>query len=428
MMLLISFGLLLLFLFSSLPIGTGLGFLGLTLAELFSGMPLHRALGEVAWSASSNILLVAIPLFVMLGEILLRSGIADRMYGAMAQWLSWLPGGLMHSNIGTCTAFAATCGSSPATAATISTIAVPLTRKYRYNERLFLGSLAAGGTLGILVPPSIDLIIYGWLTQTSVPALYMAGFIPGVLLAFLFSTVVAGACIIRPKWGGTKVKTSWSERIATLPALLPPLILFFVIVLSIYMGIATPTESAALGVVCALGLAAAQKRLNRQVLRDALLGTMRTTGMLFFVLAGAWFLNLVISMIGLTATLGEFISSQNLSPFATLMFVTATYIVLGCFMEPLPLIIISVPIIVPVVVDAGYDPVWFGIYFVVLNEAALITPPIGLNLFVVQGVRRSGTINDLIIGILPFLAAMVVMLGLLIIWPDIAMWLPATMK
>ncbi len=428
MILLVAFILLLIVLFSSLPIGAGLTFLGLTLATLFSDMPLYRALGEVAWAASSNNLLVAIPMFILLGEILLRSGIADRLYSAMAQWLSWLPGGLMHANIGTSMAFAATSGSSVATAATIGTIATPLIDKHEYNERLFLGSLAAGGTLGILIPPSIDLIIYGWLTQTSIPALYMAGFLPGMLLGFLFIVTIGIACSVRPRWGGKAIETNWRQRMESLPALLPPLVLFVVIIASIYMGLATPTESAALGVVCALFLAASQRRLNLNVLRNAIEGTMRTTGIIFFIFAGAWFLNLVISFIGVTATLNQFITTQGLTPFQTLMIITVCYTILGCFMDPLPLIVISVPIVTPVVVAAGYDPIWFGIYFVVLNETALITPPIGLNLFVVQGVRRRGSMNDLIIGVLPFFATLVVMLGLLIVFPEIALWLPGTMK
>ena len=212
----------------SVPIAAVLGVLPLTLDEIYSPMPLFLALGDVAWENSIEFLLIAIPLFVLMGEILLRSGIAERMYAAMVQWLSWLSGGLMHSNIGSCALFAATSGSSVATAATIGTVALPEVGKHRYNERLFVGTLAAGGTLGILIPPSINLIIYGLLTDTSVPQLYLAGFLPGLLLALLFMATVIVACLFRRSWGGTPVETSWRRRIDSLPHLLPPLGIFLV--------------------------------------------------------------------------------------------------------------------------------------------------------------------------------------------------------
>jgi tripartite ATP-independent transporter DctM subunit len=239
----------------AIPVAAALGVLGLILERLYSTMPLSLAMGEVAWSASRDFLLVSIPMFILLGEILLRSGVAERMYAALSKWLSWLPGGLMHSNIGACAVFAATSGSSVATAATVGTVALPLVRTHGYNERLFLGTLAAGGTLGILIPPSINMIIYAVLTDTSIPKLYLAGIIPGLSLAGLFMLIVAVACTLRPEWGGTRLRASWTERLGSLPQLLPPLFIFLVVVGSIYAGLATPTEAASLGVVAALGLA-----------------------------------------------------------------------------------------------------------------------------------------------------------------------------
>ena len=238
------------------PIAAVLGILALVLAWMYSPMPLHRALGDIYWTNSTDFILVAIPLFIMMGEILLRSGIAERMYGALLKWLSWLPGGLMHSNVGACTIFAATSGSSIATAATVGTVAIPQARKGGYNERLFLGTLAAGGTLGILIPPSINMIVYGLLTNTSVPQLYLAGFVPGLMLAGLFMVTVLIACLIRPAWGGRPERSSWADRLASLPDLIPPMLIFLAVVGSIYAGLATPTEAASLGVVAALLLAA----------------------------------------------------------------------------------------------------------------------------------------------------------------------------
>lgn len=419
-----SLGLLLLLLGLSLPVAAALTLLGLGLAYLFTDLPIHLAFGEVVWSASSNFLLVSVPLFVLLGEILLRSGIAERLYDSMSQWLSWLPGGLMHSNICASMAFAATSGSSVATAATIGTVATPLIQQYRYGERLFLGSIAAGGTLGILIPPSINLIIFGWLTSTSVPQLYLAGFIPGIVLGLIFMATIIVCCLVRPQWRGTPVAASWRGRIASLPALLPPFAIFVLVIGSIYAGFATPTESAALGVSAALVLAAINRRLSLRMLLEAIDGTMRTTGMIMLVVAGAWFLNFVLSAIGLVGALNDFILGLGLSPWGMLIAVILFFFVLGCFMEPLAMMIVTVPVVTPIVVSAGYDPVWFGVLVVLLCETAMITPPVGVNLFVVQGVRQRGAIDDVIVGIMPFMVSLLLMIGLIVLAPELVLWLP----
>jgi tripartite ATP-independent transporter DctM subunit len=244
----------------AIPVAAAMGVLGLVLGQLFAFLPLNRAAGEIAWTSSNEFLLVALPLFILLGELLLRSGLAEKMYGALARWLTWLPGGLMHSNIAACAMFAATSGSSLATAATVGAVALPQAQRFGYNERLFLGTLAAGGTLGILIPPSINMIIYAVLTNTSVPRLYLAGIVPGVLLALSFMVIVAVACLIRPEWGGRRVTATLSACIAGLVHLLPPLGIFLVVVGSIYAGLATPTEAASLGVMAGLARHAAAVR------------------------------------------------------------------------------------------------------------------------------------------------------------------------
>jgi C4-dicarboxylate transporter, DctM subunit len=345
----------------SVPVAASLGVLGFLLSKIYSPVPLSLALGEVAWGASTSFILVAVPFFVLLGEILLRSGIAERMYAAMAQWVSWLPGGLMHANVGACSLFAATCGSSVATAATIGTVAVDLIEKNRYNERIFLGSLAAGGTLGILIPPSINLIVYGVLTETSIPKLFLAGVIPGLVLAAAFMLTILIACLIRPAWGGRRIATTWSMRLRSLPDLVPPLAIFMIVIGSIYAGWATPTESAALGVVAALLLAAFRRRLSLQLLRQAIEGTMITTAMIMAILIAAYFLNFVIAVIGLTTQVSRFVTELGLSPAQTLFAVIVFYLILGMFMETLSMMVATVPIIAPVVIDMGYDPIWFGI-------------------------------------------------------------------
>ncbi|MGB8434858.1 MAG: TRAP transporter large permease [Burkholderiales bacterium] len=415
---------LLLLIAMAIPVAAALGTLALFLEAVFSKMPLVRAMGEVSWSASNEFLLVSVPLFILLGEILLRAGFAERMYGSLVHWVSWLPGGLMHSNVAACAMFAATSGSSVATAATVGTVALPQAQRFGYNERLFLGTLAAGGTLGILIPPSINLIIYAVLTNTSVPKLYLAGMIPGVALALLFMATITFLCWMRPAWGGRRMHATWHERFAGLVHLLPPLGIFLVVVGSIYAGIATPTEAASLGVVAALALAWAKGRLSLAMLRDAVEGTMRSTAMVMLIVVAAYFLNFVISAIGLTTQITGYIERLGLSPAWTLFAVIVFYVILGCFMETLSMMITTIPIVAPVMFGLGYDPVWFGILIILLIETALVTPPVGLNLFVVHNLRKSGSLNDLIVGTLPFVIALFAMIALLSLFPALATWLP----
>ncbi|WP_029002199.1 TRAP transporter large permease [Azohydromonas australica] len=420
----VSMALLLVLIGLSIPVGVALGSLGLILDQGYSMLPLAGAMGELAWGASTEFLLVSIPLFVMLGEILLRSGFAEGMYRAMALWLSWLPGGLMHANIGASTLFAATSGSSVATSATVGTVAIPQIQRYGYNEPLFLGSIAAGGTLGILIPPSINLVVYGVLTNSSVPKLYLAGILPGLALATLFTITIAVACTLRPQWGGTRLQASWPQRLHSLLDLLPPLAIFALVVGSIYAGLATPTEAAALGVSGALLLAIFRRKLSRGMLKEALEGTMKATAMIMLIVIGSTFLNFVMSAIGLTQALTDFISGLGLSPLAMLVAVVLFYLVLGCFMETLSMMITTVPIVAPVMVALGYDPIWFGIVVILLVEMALITPPVGLNLFVVQSVRKGGTMDSVIVGALPFVMALLLMIAALALFPGLALWLP----
>jgi C4-dicarboxylate transporter, DctM subunit len=408
----------------AIPVAASMGVLGLVLGQIFAFLPVSRAAGEIAWTSSNEFLLVSLPLFILLGELLLRSGLAERMYGALAQWLSWLPGGLMHSNIAACALFAATSGSSVATAATVGTVALPQARRFGYNENLFLGTLAAGGTLGILIPPSINMIVYAVLTNTSVPKLYLAGIIPGLLLALTFMAIVLLACLARPAWGGQSQRARLRDCIAGLVHLVPPLAVFAVVVGSIYAGIATATEAASLGVMMGLALAAWTRSLSWTMLREALLGTMKSTGMIMLIVVAAYFLNFVMSSIGLTTKLTDAIQGLGLGQWQMLFAVVVFYVVLGCFMETLSMMITTVPVIAPVMQALGFDMVWFGIVVIVLVETALITPPVGLNLFVVHNLRTQGSMNDVIIGTLPFVAALFVLLLLLALFPGLALWLP----
>jgi C4-dicarboxylate transporter, DctM subunit len=409
----------------SLPVGVVLFLLGFGVDEFFTRFPLIRGLGERVWQSSNSGLLIAIPFFVLLGELLVRSGIAERTYKALDAWFSWLPGGLIHANIGTATMFSATSGSSVATAATVATVAMPQAERLGYDPRLFAGAIAAGGTLGIMIPPSINLIVYGFLTETSIPRLFLAGLIPGLMLAVGFMAVTALLCWWRPALGGPSRHATWGERIGGLRHLVPLLALFGVVIGSIYAGWATPTESAAIGVVMAALIAAANRGLTLAVWRESLLGTVKTTAMVMFVIVGAYFLNYTLAAAGLGRELTALLNGLGWGPYQTLLAIVLLYVVLGFFIETMALMIATIPIVVPVIVGHGFDPIWFGILMIVLVEMALITPPVGLNLYVVQAARRAGKFSDVMIGAVPYVLAMFVMVGLLILFPQIALFLPS---
>jgi C4-dicarboxylate transporter, DctM subunit len=421
MTILVTLALLLILLMASIPVAVAILVLGLLVGFIFSSFPLHRVMGEIFWAASTDFLLLAIPLFVLLGEILLRAGIAQRTYSALDKWLSWLPGGLMHANIGTAAMFSATSGSSVATAATISTVALPQARRYGYREGLFAGTIAAGGTLGILIPPSINLIVYGFLTNTSIPQLFMAGIVPGILLAIVFMLVILVICLLKPGLSGGRRSATWKERFACLQDLLPVLFIFAVVIGSIYAGWATPTESAALGVIASVLLALRYKAVNNRFMKEVAEGTMRTTAMIMLILISANYLNFVLDAVGMAEMLNRFVTNLGLSPMNTLLVIIAMYVVLGLFVETLSLMVITVPIVTPVIVASGFDPVWFGILLILLIEMALITPPVGLNLYVVQGVRQRGNISEVMVGSLPFVIGIFVMIWIMVVFPDLAL-------
>ncbi|KEY87714.1 TRAP transporter large permease [Pseudomonas capeferrum] len=409
----------------SVAAAVSVGLLGMSLSQLFSTLPLSSAMGEIAWNTSSEFLLVAIPLYILMGELLVCSGVAGRMYQAVEKWLSWLPGGLMNSNIGASALFATTSGSSVATAATLSTLAIPEQERKGYNAPLFLGSIAAGGTLGILIPPSINMILFALIANVSVPKLYLAATVPSIILSVLFIALIVLACLIRPQLDGRKAPTRWAERLACLPDLLPPLAIFALVIGSIYSGFATASESAALGVLSAFGLGLWRRAFTWQSLGQAFEVTLRTTGMIMLITLSAFFLNFVLASIGLTTTLVHFVTDLNLSPTATLLAIILFYIVLGCFMDTLAMLITTAPLIVPIIVALGFDPLWFGVVLIVLCEMGQITPPFGMNLFVVQSIRGRGNFMDVVYGALPFCLALLVLIALLIAFPQLALWLPA---
>ncbi len=425
---LLGFLLMLGLMFIGLHVATALFLVSMVGSLVYLGLPTLLTFGENTWGVLNDFIMTAVPLFILLGEILLRSGVTERMYTSLSDWLGQMSGGLLHTNIGASAMFAAVSGSSVATAATIGTVALPAFRQRHYNERLVLGSIASGATLGILIPPSINMIIYGAITNTSIGRLFSAGILPGLLLAALFMVVIAIMCKIRPEWAGTgEEKVPLGLRLRRTVALLPPVFIFVIVMGSIYFGWATPTEAAALGVVASLVLAVGNGKLSFAMLHSAFEATIRTTSMILLIIVAAFYMNFIISILGIPQTMANFVAATGATPLMTMVLLTIFYLILGCFLETLSMMIATVPVVVPVIVALGMDPVWFGIYLVLMMEMALITPPMGMNLYVVQGVRGGGPLRDVILGTLPFLGVMILFVGFLIAVPEFVLWLPGKM-
>jgi C4-dicarboxylate transporter, DctM subunit len=411
-----------------LPIGAVMLLVGVAGGMMAFGWAFLNSAASVAWGTMSENGLTAIPLFVLLGEFLLRSGMADRMYTVFAVWLGRLPGGLLHTNIGCCALFAATSGSSVATAATIGTVALPSLKRYGYPMPDALGSLAAGGTLGIMIPPSINFIIYGSMTDTSAGKLFIAGIIPGLALASLFMTWIFITAIMRKEKVAT-VDVPRAERIRLLRYLIEPVAVFGTVMGSLYLGIATATESAALGLMVAFLLVIVQGKLSWSVLQTCFLSSARTTGMILLIVLGAFVLNLALSLTGIGEAITKWATSYGLSRVQLLMLLIVFYLFLGMFMDTLSMMVATLPLAFPVVTAAGVDPIWFGVFIVLMCELGLITPPVGMNLFVVQGIRPDGgPVADVIRGAIPYAAIMILFAILLIMMPGLATWLPQLMR
>jgi C4-dicarboxylate transporter DctM subunit len=394
-------------------------------AMVYLGPQLLLSFGVQLWANMNSFLLTAIPLFVLLGEILLRSGLTGRMYDGLSDWLTRFPGGLLHTNIAASGVFSAVSGSSVATAATIGTVAMPELRKRGYNERLVLGSIAAGGTLGILIPPSVNMIIYGALANASIGQLFAAGFVPGLLLMLLFMAMIALMAHFRPGLiGEPPEQRPLMVRLANLRHLLAPALIFLVVMGSIYLGWATPTEAAAVGVVMALAAAAIAGNLTLALLHDAFRATVRTTAMIVLIITTAFFLNFVLGVLGVPQALTQAVTAFGTSAIVFIWLLVPMYFVLGCFLETIAMMVATVPIMLPLLAHFGIDPVWFGIFLVLMMELSLITPPVGMNLYVVQGVRGGGPVTDVFVGVLPFIVALLIMIVLVIVFPGIVMFVP----
>ncbi len=409
-------------------VAAALGVLGLLAAFFFSTRPLHLFIGQVIWIPSVNFVLVSVPLFLLMGEILLRSGLSERLYRALNLWFGRLPGGLLHTNIISCAIFSAIAGSSVATAATIGSVALPYFERTAYNPRMVLGSLAAGGALGNLIPPGITFIVYGLLTETSVGKLYLAAFIPGFMMAALFMLLILAYSLA----GGRmprEDRVSWKVRVKSLADLLPTLTLILVVLGTIYAGLATPTEAAALGVVGAMIFAALDRKLTLKVMHTSAEATARTTSLIGLIILAGFLLNYMLSSLRLPQALAEIVQNLALPSWGIMAIIIGFYIAMGTFMEGFSMIITTLPVVFPIVVALGYDPIWFGVIITMLVEIALISPPDGTVMYVLQGMRITpGPISDVFIGVTPFVLVYLVGVVIMMIFPDIALWLPRILK
>ena len=394
---------------------------------LFTSRPVGDAMATTIWGTSSSWTLTALPLFVWMGEILFRTKLSENLFKGLAPWMSRLPGGLIHVNVVGCALFAAISGSSAATVATVGKMSIPELRKRNYPEKLLLGSLAGSGTLGLLIPPSIILIIYGVTVQESIAKLFIAGIIPGIMLAIFFMFYVIGWSMlnknIMPKMEET---FSFSQKIKQSGQLIPVIVLIAAVIGSIYVGIATATEAASLGVVGALILSFFQKSLNKETFKLSLLGATKTSCMIAFILAGSAFLSLAMGFTGLPRNLAIWINGMNLSPYVLIMVLTIFYIILGMFLDGISAVVLTMAIIEPMIRQAGFDMIWFGIFLVIVVEMAQITPPVGFNLFVLQGMANKD-MGFIAKSAFPLFLLMILAVVVIIIFPEIALWLPEQM-
>jgi len=418
-----------LLLFLGTGVWVGISMIGVSTIGMlmFTSRPVGDAMATTMWSMGSSWSLTALPLFVWMGEILFRTKLSENLFKGLSPWLAKLPGGLIHVNILGCAIFAAISGSSAATVATVGKMSIPELRKRNYPESFLLGTLAGSGTLGLLIPPSIILIIYGVTVEESIAKLFIAGVIPGIVLAILFMVYVIGWSIqnkeIMPL---ISEDFSFLEKVKKSGQLLPVVLLIFSVIGSIYAGIATATEAASLGVLGALVLSYFQKSLTKESFKKSLLGATKTSCMIAFILAGSSFLTLAMAFTGLPNNLAVFIDTLHLSPYMLLLVLTLFYIILGMFLDGISAVVLTMAIIEPMIRQAGFDMIWFGIYLVIVVEMAQITPPVGFNLFVLQGMAKKD-MGFIARSAFPLFLLMILAVIIIIVFPELALWLPEKM-
>lgn len=427
MMSLVVFGVLFLCLASGIWVGFSLFIVGLVGMALFSSLPAGSNMASSVWANIEKWEYVALPLFILMGEILYRSGISEKLFQALVPWLNRLPGGLLLMNIVSCTLFAAVSGSSAATTATVGRITLAELDKLGYDRRIAMGSLAGAGTLGFLIPPSLIMIVYAILAEVSIGKMFIAGILPGLLLAGIYAAYIIYRGIRNPEIAPrTQDHYTWKERMASIKDLVPTILLIIMVLGSIYAGVATPTEAAALGVMGATVFAFFNRRMNVKILFECLIGAVKTNAMIMIIVIGAGFLSRVMGFLGIPAALTQSVMRMHLSPYALMLLLAGIYLVLGCLLDGFSIVVMTLPIALPMVTAAGFDPIWFGIYLILMVEVSQITPPVGFNLFVIQGLTNE-PITRIAVYALPFFFLMLLTTAILTLFPQIALYLPHLM-
>ncbi|KNG92569.1 TRAP transporter large permease [Pseudaestuariivita atlantica] len=396
--------------------------------ELFTTRPVGDVMLTTIWSASSSWTLTALPMFIWMGEILYRTRLSEDMFRGLSPWMAPLPGGLVHTNIVGCTVFAAVSGSSAATLTTVGKMSIPELRKRNYPENMVIGTLAGAATLGLMIPPSLTLIVYGVTINESISKLFFAGILPGLILAAMFMAYVAIMSRVSTRWNpDAEPPLTFAQKVANSRFLLPVICLILLVIGSMYLGFATATEAAAFGVIGSLVLAASQGSLNWTTFTESLMGATRTSAMIALILAGAAFLSLSMGFTGLPRGLADLIAQWDLTRFELLIVLLVFYIILGCFLDGISSVVLTMAVVEPMIREAGIDLIWFGIFIVVVVEMAQITPPIGFNLFVLQGMTDH-EMSYIAKAAIPMFLIMVLMVFVLIWFPEIATWLPENIR
>ena len=402
----------------------GVGWVGL---GFFNDVPLEKVIATSIWQANASWTLAALPLFIWMGEILFRAKLSEILFRGLSPWLGWLPGRLLHVNVAGCGIFAAVCGSSAATTATIGRMSLPELLARGYNHKLAIGSLAGSGTLGLLIPPSIIIIVYGVSANVSIVRLFLAGILPGLMVMALFMGYIILVACFRKDVAPTEIEsTNLIEKLRLSKGLIPVVLLIGAVIGSIYSGIATATEAAAGGVIGALFLSAFTRSLTREMFSESLLAATRLSCMIFLILSGAAFLTTSLAYAGIPAALAGWVAERDLNPYALMAVLCVLYVVLGCFIEGISMIVLTATVVLPLVTQAGFDLLWFGIFIIMVVETAQITPPLGFNLFVIQGLTGHN-IFRVAGAALPFFLLLLVGIVIITIFPEIATWLPSTL-
>lgn len=419
---------LLVLLVASLPVAFAMAIVGVVgFAAVVSPHAALAVLSVDFLDAFMNYGLSVIPLFVFMGQICFHSGISGKLFAAADKWFGALPGGLAMATVGACAAFGAICGSGPATAATMAAAALPEMRKCRYDGSLAAGVVAAAGGLGMLIPPSVVFIVYGILTEQSIGKLFIAGIVPGILVAALFCATIAVMCLARPSLAPRRAPAPLREKVRALSGVAETLLLFALVLGGMFAGWFTPTEGAAVGAAGSLVIAALSGKLTRKMLAAALDDTLRTSCMVMVIVAGATVFGHFLAVTGLPMYLAKWLTALPLPSWGVMVFVALFYLVAGCFIDSLALVMLTVPIFYPVITRMGYDPIWFGVLIVVVTQMGVITPPVGVNVYVVSGIDRSTPIQAIFRGAMPFLLALAAAALLILFFPALATWLPGIM-